>query len=916
MRNKRKGSRNSFTAYPVLIGLLVLTLNSVGKNSHTSFFDDTLTSQRDSIPPKTDSLPPKRDSVPPAPVNDTTSALPDSAQVMGDSTTRVPQVDTINLRISKDSMDAPVDYKAEDSMVLDVKSRKIILYGKGEMKYKDINLTAPYTEFDQASQIVSAHMTKDTAGQVVGMAKLVQGTSTTVSDSIKFNFKNQKGLTQATYFQQEELFNFAEKVKKIDSAVFYAYRARFTTCNLDTPHFAFRAKKIKYINNKMAITGPVHPEFEGVPLPIYLPFGIFPIARGRHSGILPPVLTATENYGIGLENMGYYKVINEYFDITTRADIYSYGTWRLNINPTYRVRYKYNSSLAFSYQNTKLNFPGDADYQKNTSFFLNWSHRLDSKARPGVSFGASVNAGSSKYNQYVPNNPTVNFTNQLSSSITYQKNWQGRPYNLAVSLNHNQNTKSRLVNVNVPDVLFNVNTLYPLQPKDLVGSPKWYQKLGIAYSGNVKGQLSFYDTAFQWHQLVDTFQWGAFHNIPITLPLPPLGPIQLAPSVSYQEKWYSQEFIRSWDPVLGKLDTTIKKGFYAARNVSFGISASTALYGTAQFGKNSRVIAIRHTMRPSIGVNYKPDLMKPYYYNTQVDTTGRTLPFSVFDGSIFGPFTQGRFGGIGFALDNNLEMKWRSKKDTGEAAIKKVKLLDGFGFNGGYNLLADSFQLSNISFYARSNLFNRFNITANASLDPYQTDPKTGFRINKFAWNGDHFSLGRITTGGLSMSTRFESKKKDKEKKEEEQELANVQNYDGLTQDQMQLQLDYIRRNPAEFADFKIPWSVSFNYTLSFSQFFKPDYSGYTTTFTSNVSVNGDFNLTEKWKVGANGYYDFTTHKIQTLNMFISREMHCWQLSINVTPVGLYRSFNIAIHPKAGLLRDLRVNRSRYFYGQ
>ena len=122
MRNKRKGSRNSFTAYPVLIGLLVLTLNSVGKNSHAPFFDDTLTSRRDSIPPKTDSIPPKRDSLPPAPVNDTTTQLPDSALVIVDSTTRVPQVDTINLRISKDSMDAPVDYKAEDSMVLDVKS--------------------------------------------------------------------------------------------------------------------------------------------------------------------------------------------------------------------------------------------------------------------------------------------------------------------------------------------------------------------------------------------------------------------------------------------------------------------------------------------------------------------------------------------------------------------------------------------------------------------------------------------------------------------------------------------------------------------------------------------------------------------------------------------------------------------------
>ena len=52
--------------------------------------------------------------------------------------------------------------------------------------------------------------------------------------------------------------------------------ADFTTCNLDTPHFAFRTNKMKIINKKFAITGPIHPEFEGVPLPIYIPFGFFP----------------------------------------------------------------------------------------------------------------------------------------------------------------------------------------------------------------------------------------------------------------------------------------------------------------------------------------------------------------------------------------------------------------------------------------------------------------------------------------------------------------------------------------------------------------------------------------------------------------------------------------------------------------
>jgi hypothetical protein len=62
-----------------------------------------------------------------------------------------------------------------------------------------------------------------------------------------------------------------------------------------------------------------------------------------------------------------------------------------------------------------------------------------------------------------------------------------------------------------------------------------------------------------------------------------------------------------------------------------------------------------------------------------------------------------------------------------------------------------------------------------------------------------------------------------------------------------------------------------------------------------------------------NGYYDFDSRKLQTFQMTISREMHCWQMAISATPVGLYRYFNITISPKSSVLQDLRINRTRYF---
>jgi hypothetical protein len=846
-------------------------------------------------------------------------------------TSKKVKVDSMNLKISKDSINSPVEYKAEDSMVLEIDTKKIFLFGKTEVKFEDIVMNAPKIEFDQQTQYVLAKMGKDSAGLVTGMAKLKQGETVTVSDSLSFNFKSQKGLTYSSFFQQDEFFNYAEKVKKIDQETFFAANGRFTTCNLDTPHFAFRFSKAKFMNKKLVVTGPVHPEFEDVPVPLYLPFGIFPMKKGRQSGILPPQFTVTEDFGVGLEGLGYYKAFNEYLDAKLWFDIYSYGSWRANFSPSYRVRYKYSGNFNISMQNTKFAFKGDPDFRKNKSFFVTWSHSMDSKARPGVTFSANVNAGSSKYLSLVPNaglvNPgfggnvqgagnyqqPMNFTNQLSSSISFQKNWQGTPFNLAVNLNHNQNTATKVVNLNLPDIAFVMNTIYPFQAKDAVGESKWYEKLGIAYTGNYKGQISFYDTAFRFKQLIDTFQWGASHDIPITLSLPSLGPLQVAPSFGFKERWYAQKFNRTWNNTTNKLDTSIQKGFYAAREMTMGLSFSTAIFGTYQSkNKEARVQAIRHVMRPQMSVNYKPDLMAPYYYREQVNRDGNKVLMSVFDGSIFGPFSPEKSGGIGFSLDNNLEMKVRSKTDSGEAEMKKVKLLDGFGISGGYNFLADSFKLSTFNIYARSNLFEKINITANANLDPYQVDTKTGYRKDTYAWKGDKFNLGSIVSGSVNISANFQSKKGSDKKKKPELDDDVTQN---LTNDQIMQQMEFMRRNPAEFTDFTIPWSVNVSYSLSYNKFLQPDYT-FKKQVTSSFNFNGDFSMSPKWKVGASGFYDLNTMKLQSLTTFISRDLHCWQMSINVTPIGLYRYFNITINPKSGLLRDLKVNRTRYFYTQ
>lgn len=125
--------------------------------------------------------------------------------------------------------------------------------------------------------------------------------------------------------------------------------------------------------------------------------------------------------------------------------------------------------------------------------------------------------------------------------------------------------------------------------------------------------------------------------------------------------------------------------------------------------------------------------------------------------------------------------------------------------------------------------------------------------------------------------------------------------------------LQYKDQNPSEFVDFNIPWQVNLGFSLSFVNRLKADLTGFEKDFTSNMNFSGSFNLTEKWNFSVNGYYDFDTKSLQMFQMGISRDMHCWQMSIDVTPVGLYKFFSFSISPKASVLQDLRINRTRSF---
>jgi hypothetical protein len=906
MKELHKFSLKSFCYIFVSVAFsIAITWKSEACNTQPSEIYSTLTT--DTIPLL------KKDSLLRLATADTSLPLSTDSTAIADTTQPIQRVDTFSLKLSKDTLDAPVNYEASDSGVLLVKEKKFLLYGKTKTTYKDITLTAPMVELNQQTNILTAFNSRDSLGNVLVRPVFQDPTQSFQSDTIRYNFKTQRGLTVNTYTKQNDIFVQAAALKMVNASTAFARRVIMTTCDLDEPHFGFVASKGEFITNKVAITGPIHPEFEGVPIPIYLPFGIFPLNQRVHSGLLPPQFTVNEQFGLGLEGLGYYQVLSPYLDAKILGNIYSYGGWSASLIPTYRKRYRYNGAFNLSIQHTKINFKGDPDYQLIKTFNISWNHSVDPRASRGTNFSANVNAGSTKYNRFVANDPYRNYNNQLNSSIAYSKTWQGKPFNLTLSANHNQNNNTHLINLILPDAGFTVSTLYPFQRKEVGGAPKWYEKIGIGYSGVARNQLSFYDTSQNTlHHLLDTLQWGAQHRFPISMSLPPLGPLIVSPFISYEETWLTHRIRREWNEVAKQIDTVYdKKGLFIDRQMNFGIGINTAIYGTFNPFKKSRILGFRHVIRPTINFNYKPNLSKKYYDVIKVDTAGHVQPLpQAVTGNLFGGYGYGRFGGLTFGVDNNLEMKVRSKKDTGDAAIKKIRLLDGFGFTSAYNFLQETMKLQPLNLYLRTTLFEKVSISAQGLYSLYQQNTQ-GQDSAAYVWQGNRFSLGHLKNGSVSVSTNFQSKPRDAKKAPNPN--ANRQITDpSLLGDQQRMQ-EQINRNPAEFVDFNIPWTIG----LSYSLFFSPQRTAsgdFRTVATSNISFNNTFSLTPKWMFSTNGYFDFTSKKLTMFTMSVSRDMHCWQMSVNVTPIGQFRFFNISINPKSPILQDLKVNRTRYFY--
>ena len=876
------------------------------------------------IKPPAGALPVKADTLRPDSLvisRDSVSLPPDSLSVKNDS---IPP--------AKGDIETTINYSAKDSIQATLDGKMIWLYGDAKIKYGEIELEADEITIDYGNNTLTAHGRRDSLGQRVGYPIFKNGAEMYETKDIIYNFKTKRARISEVVTQQGEGYLSSEAAFKNEKNEILSIHNSYTTCNLEHPHFRIRATKTKAIPNDKIVAGPFYMEFNDIPLPLGFLFGMFPAQRSSASGIIFPSYGEESRRGFNLRHGGYFFDISEYMKLAVTGDIYSRGGHALYLNSTYMKRYHYNGSFNFTYSRN----PDTDDKIETTSytkdFRITWSHSPQSKGTGR--FAASVNAATNSFTQNNnlmygnPNELTQSGLSQISSTIgsniSYNKTFSGTPFSMGINMTHSQNLQTKLVDLQLPSLSVNMQNLYPFQKKSgatgpldnfsfgysMTASNRVTNNLGRIPTTATKDSILTFNSA-NIPYLLENAKKGIRHTIPLSYSFKAFRFFTVSPSISWEEKWYTEKYKWGYNEAGSLVRTDTVKGFNRIGNGSLSVGLTTRIYGMYISKNPSRKVkAIRHVMNPSVSFGYTPD----YRYNTNYfqqlptringeDDPSKPIFQSVHDGSLYGGSSTGHSSSIGFSLGNNLEMKVQGKEDS---VARKVMLLNNLSLSTSYNLIAYSFNLAPISMAANTNVLNNLiNMNFSATLDPYTynnyVNSETGLTVERrekaLAWQNQ--KIGRITSASLALSSNLNPKARSKETSSREKIGKS-----NLPEQEKQ----YLLKNPNAYIDFDIPWSLNLSYNLAYSHGTnsKP-------AVNQTAQGSGDLSLSEKWKVTYSTGYDFKASQFTQTSLGISRDLHCWTMHLNWVPFGRFQSFNFTINVKAAILQDLKLERRKSF---
>ena len=841
------------------------------------------------------------------------------------------RLDSMN-RKKSNSLDAPVEFSSEDSLVYDATSRRAWLYGSSNVKYQNMNLKSDRIQMSLDSSLVHATGTADTTGNVDGKPVFTMGQDTYESDTMSFNFKTKKGFINSVYTEQQDGFLSSEQSKRDSSGVLYLQHGRYTTCDQEHPDFYIALSRAKVRPGKDVVFGPAYLVVADVPLPLAIPYGFFPFTKSYSSGFIMPSYGDESSRGFYLRDGGYYFAVSDKWDLKLLGEIYTKGSWGVSVASNYRKRYRYSGSFFFSYQNTKNGDKGMPDYSEQTSFKLQWSHRQDSKANPFTSLSASVNFATTDYERNNLNsmyNPQSYTQSLRTSSVSWSSTFSSLGLTLSGTANLSQNMLDSTISLTLPDLNISVSRFYPFKRKHMAGKERWYEKISMSYTGQLRNSIDTKEDLLFKSNLIKDWRNGFQHNIPIQANFTLFNYININPLFNFTDRMYTNKVMQSWDEGAQEARRDTLYGFYNVYDWNLSLSASTKLYGFWVPSKKifgDKIQAIRHVITPSLTFSYAPDNGSRYYetyQRTNPDGSVELVEYSPFANSLFGVPSRGKTGSLTLDVSNNIEMKIKSDKDS--TGYKKISIIDELGFNMGYNMADKLRPWSDLQVRLRLKWWKNYTFNLNAVFATYAYDlDENG---NPYVGTHTEYSRGRFGRfQGMSQNISFtltpEKLKKwfgggdDKEDDEEQTDDMDNTDIETNVDDDLVRGQRGARKESAGKAEtdedgymkFSMPWSLTVGYGISMRESadrskFNKNTMRYPYEFSQTLNFSGNIRISDGWNISFSSGYDFENHDISMTTASINRDLHCFNMSCSVV-LAPYTSYNFSFRCNAATLTD------------
>jgi hypothetical protein len=273
-------------------------------------------------------------------------------------------------------------------------------------------------------------------------------------------------------------------------------------------------------------------------------------------------------------------------------------------------------------------------------------------------------------------------------------------------------------------------------------------------------------------------------------------------------------------------------------------------------------------------------------------------------------------------------MKIRDKNDS----IKKVSLIDNLGLSMNYNLATNVQPLSPLTMNIRLKLSKNYTFSTTAVFKSYvyELDSLGNPRESNTKTYWEQGKWGRFTGISQQLHYKLDNKKigdffkrlrgEDVEKDDDKNKGRNNNDDEGIDTE-IESNIDENMANSRHtnnsdkskaetdedgYMAFKLPWSLDFSYGVNMTEGntdFDYKKMRYPYRFTHTFNVRGNIQISDGWNIDFSSGYDFENKKISMTTASLSRDLHCFNMSCQVT-LAPYTSYNFSFRCNASTLTD------------